>query len=101
MFWDFQREKYTFFQKCSKNGLVAKKMIITFFLNPSLIDKISEVQLFENKLYDYEKVRFTNVFVSRALFQTGGEGSRKFRPEAEILWIFSIEVAPNAKGLNF
>ena len=25
MFWDFQREKYTFFQKCSKNGLVAKK----------------------------------------------------------------------------
>jgi len=29
-FWDFQREKYTFFQKCSKIGLVAKKMIITF-----------------------------------------------------------------------
>ena len=23
MFWDFQRDKYTFFQKCSKNGLVA------------------------------------------------------------------------------
>ena len=30
VFWDFQREKYTFFQKCSKNGLVAKKMVITF-----------------------------------------------------------------------
>ena len=46
-----------FFQKCSKNGLVAKKMIITFFLggggsrpkvinitfflNPSLTEKIS------------------------------------------------------------
>ena len=24
----------------------------------------------------------------------GGRGSRKFRPEAEIFWIFSIEVAP-------
>ena len=30
VFWDFQREKYTFFQKCSKIGLVAKKLIITF-----------------------------------------------------------------------
>ena len=27
-------------------------------------------------------------------FEEGGEGSRKFRPEAEILGIFSIEVAP-------
>ena len=27
-------------------------------------------------------------------FEEGGEGSRKFRPEAEIFWIFSIEVAP-------
>ena len=50
VFWDFQREKYTFFQKCSKIGVVAKKWlslfrgkggsepkvinIIFFFLNP-------------------------------------------------------------------
>ena len=27
-------------------------------------------------------------------FKEGGRGSRKFRPEAEIFWIFSIEVAP-------
>merc|ERR1711973_196979 len=26
----FSKGKYTFFQKCSKNGLVAKKMVITF-----------------------------------------------------------------------
>ena len=31
VFWAFQREKYNFFQKCSKNGLVAKKMVIPFF----------------------------------------------------------------------
>ena len=30
VFWTFQKEKYTFFQKCSKIGLVAKKLIITF-----------------------------------------------------------------------
>ena len=29
-------------------------------------------------------------------FKEGGRGSRKFRPEAEILGIFSIEVAPYA-----
>ena len=28
-------------------------------------------------------------------FQEGGRGSIKFRPEAEIFRIFSIEVAPN------
>ena len=36
----------------------------------------------------------TNIFVGRSLFQRGGRGSRKFQPEAEILGIFSIEVAP-------
>ena len=32
--------------------------------------------------------------VSGAFFRGGGRGSRKFWPEAEILGIFSIEVAP-------
>ena len=44
-FWAFQREKYTFFQKCSNIGLVAKKLMIffrpksnqnSFFFNPFL-----------------------------------------------------------------
>ena len=30
VFWAFQREKYTFPQKCSKIGQVAKKLMITF-----------------------------------------------------------------------
>ena len=41
----------------------------------------------------------TNIFVGRSLFQRGGRGSRKFQPEAEILGIFSIEVAPNLLGV--
>ena len=34
-------------------------------------------------------------------FSKRGEGSRKFWPEAEILGIFSIEVAPNRIVLEF
>ena len=30
MFWTFQKEKYTFFQKCSKIGLVAKNWLSLF-----------------------------------------------------------------------
>ena len=29
-FWVIQGEKYTFFQSCSKNGLVSEKLVITF-----------------------------------------------------------------------
>ena len=39
----------------------------------------------------YEIPTFSSV---GPFFEEGGEGSRKFRPEAEILGIFSIEVAP-------
>ena len=39
----------------------------------------------------YEIPTFSSV---GPFFKEGGRGSRKFRPEAEILGIFSIEVAP-------
>ena len=41
----------------------------------------------------YEIPTFSSV---GPFFEEGGRGSRKFRPEAEILGIFSIEVAPKA-----
>ena len=34
-------------------------------------------------------------------FEEGGRGSRKFRPEAEFFWIFSIEVAINSYWKHF
>ena len=37
-------------------------------------------------------------FLSVGPFFEEGRGSRKFRPEAEILGIFSFEVAPNMCG---
>ena len=40
----------------------------------------------------YEILTFSSV---GPFFEEGGRGSRKFWPEAEILGIFSIEVAPN------
>ena len=44
------------------------------------------LSLFEkNELYNYYQVQNTDVFVCRALFRRGGKGSRKFRPEAEIV----------------
>ena len=42
----------------------------------------------------YEILTFSTV----GPFFEEGRGSRKFRPEAEILGIFSIEVAPNRCG---
>ena len=39
----------------------------------------------------YEISTFSSVW---PFFEEGGRGSRKFRPEAEIFGIFSIEVAP-------
>ena len=39
----------------------------------------------------YEILTFSSV---GPFFEEGGRGSRKFRPEAEIFGIFSIEVAP-------
>ena len=43
----------------------------------------------------YEIPTFSSV---GPFFEEGGGGSRKFRPEAEILGIFSFEVAPNMCG---
>ena len=47
VFWSFQREKYTFFQKCSKIGLVAKKLIIPFFLGGGSEPKVVKITFFE------------------------------------------------------
>ena len=44
--------------------------------------------------WDTLQVRKTNIFGSMVKIRVGGRGSRKFWPEAEILGIFSIEVAP-------
>ena len=46
----------------------------------------------------YEIPTFSSV---GPFFEEGGEGSRKFRPEAEIFGIFSIEVATKGGLKNF
>ena len=44
-------------------------------------------------IYNYYNVQNAYIFVGRTLFRRG-DGFRKFRPVAEIIGIFSIEVAP-------
>ena len=76
------------------------------YLGATSINKIGEAQLsdeiggggFEtlNKLNFIITIRYEIPTFSSVgpFFEEGGEGSIKFWPEAEILGIFSIEVAP-------
>ena len=77
--------------------------IFNICLGATLIDKIGEFRLseeIEGGLEILKKLNFIitirykiPTFLSVKLFFEEGEGSRKFRPEAEIFGIFSIEVA--------
>ena len=70
------------------------------------IDKIGEVRLSDEIGGEgFETLKKPNFIITiryeiptfssvGPFFEEGGRGSRKFRPEAEILGIFSIEVAP-------
>ena len=81
-------------------------------LGATSIDKIGEVWLSDEigggGVWNSEKPNFIITIRYEILtfssvgpfFEGGGRGSRKFRPEAEILGIFSIEVAPNLNPLG-
>ena len=79
--------------------------IFNICLGATLIDKIGEFRLSEEIEGGLEILKELNFIITirykiptfssvGPFFKEGGRGSRKFRPEAEILVIFSIEVAP-------
>ena len=81
--------------------------LVCHYIRGPSIDKIGEVRLSDElgeggfkilkKLNFIIPIRYEIPTFSLVgpFFEEGGRGSRKFRPEAEILGIFSIEVAPN------
>ena len=77
-----------------------------YTLGATSIDKIGEVRLSDEIGGEgFETLKKPNFIITiryeiptfssvGPFFEEGGRGSRKFRPEAEILGIFSIEVTP-------
>ena len=75
-------------------------------LGATSIDKIGEVRLSDEIGGEgFETLKKPNFIITirykiptfssvGPFYEEGGRGSRKFRPEAEILGIFSMEVAP-------